>query len=138
MWWLILALTTDLPTYGTSIGTDNALHDDENGYEHVTVLSPIDTPTLSVCEKLRELAPASDDTIHADLLDGLIVSLDLMHRRTDGKKYEKKLLVITDAASKINDASDVEPVVSMIQAMDVKLQIVYALVLLRIPIIICG
>lgn len=61
-----------------------------------------------------------------DILDGLIVALDLLYRRTEGKKYDKKLLVITDAAAKITDASDMESVVQMVQSMEVKLQIVYA------------
>lgn len=60
-----------------------------------------------------------------DLLDGLIVSLDLLYRRTEGKKYEKRLMILTDAASKLNDASDIESVVVMIQKMEVQLQIMY-------------
>lgn len=81
-------------------------------------------------EKLRALEPASDDAnMKVDILDGLIVALDLLFRRTDGKKYEKRLLVITDAAEKIADASDVTSVVHMIQNMDVKLQIMYVKVL---------
>lgn len=60
-----------------------------------------------------------------DLLDGLIVSLDLLYRRTEGKKYEKRLMILTDAASKLNDASDIESVVVMIQNMEVQLQIMY-------------
>lgn len=58
-----------------------------------------------------------------DILDGLIVALDLLFRRTDGKKYDKRLMVITDAAAKIADAGDLESVVTMIQNMEVKLQV---------------
>uniref|UniRef100_K3X675 VWFA domain-containing protein n=1 Tax=Globisporangium ultimum (strain ATCC 200006 / CBS 805.95 / DAOM BR144) TaxID=431595 RepID=K3X675_GLOUD len=109
--------------------TDNQLNEeqdeDEDGYRNVSILWSIDTPTLHMCERLRKLKPASgaSDT-KVDILDGLIVALDLLFRRTEGKKYEKRLLVITDAADRITDAADVESVVQMIQDMDVKLQIV--------------
>jgi ATP-dependent DNA helicase 2 subunit 2 len=58
-----------------------------------------------------------------DILDGLIVSLDLLFRRTNNKKYERKLLVITDAASRISDADDLSQIVDMIQNMEVQVQI---------------
>ncbi|KAF1323366.1 Atp-dependent dna helicase, partial [Globisporangium splendens] len=98
---------------------------DEDGYRNVSILWSIDTPTLHMCERLRELKPASESSdTKVDILDGLIVALDLLFRRTEGKKYEKRLLVITDAAERITDAADVESVVQMIQNMDVKLQII--------------
>ncbi|TMW56844.1 hypothetical protein Poli38472_006854 [Pythium oligandrum] len=106
--------------------TSNQLNEDqgEDEYTNVTVLSDIDTPTLSVCEKLQTITPTADPAVKVDLLNGLIVALDLLFRRTEGKKYEKRLLVLTDAASKIEDASDIESVVEMIKNMDVKLQVV--------------
>lgn len=58
-----------------------------------------------------------------DILDGLIVALDLLFRRTENKKCERKLLVITDATAKITDPTDIESVVHMITNMEVKLQI---------------
>lgn len=109
--------------------TDNQLNEEQGAdeYRNVTVLWSLDTPTLHMWEKLRALAPAkadAKDTVKVDILDGLIVALDLLFRRTDGKKYDKRLLVITDAAERITDASDVDSVVQMMQNMDVKLQII--------------
>ena len=66
------------------------------------------------------------DVVQVDILDGLIVALDLLFRRTDGKKYDKRLMVITDAAAKIADAGDLESIVAMIQNMEVNLQVMYA------------
>ncbi|ETV96589.1 hypothetical protein H310_10290 [Aphanomyces invadans] len=59
----------------------------------------------------------------ADVLDGIIVALDLVIRRTDNKKYDKRLVVITDAATRINNPSDMEVVCTMIQNLEVHLQI---------------
>lgn len=106
--------------------TDNQLNEEQGAdeYRNVAILWSLDTPTLAMWEKLRALQPASADAdVKVDILDGLIVALDLLFRRTDGKKYEKRLLVITDAAEKITDAGDVDSVVQMIQNMGVKLQI---------------
>ena len=63
------------------------------------------------------------DVVQVDILDGLIVALDLLFRRTDGKKYDKRLMVITDAAAKIAYAGDLESIVAMILNMEVKLQV---------------
>lgn len=110
-----------------SVETDNQLNEEqgEGEYSNVSVLSSIDIANLQMCEKLRALQPSCRPETKVDFLDGLIVALDLLFRRTDNKKYEKRLLVITDAATKIQDAGDVESVVQMIQNMDVKLQIMY-------------
>ncbi|KAI9915674.1 hypothetical protein PsorP6_008540 [Peronosclerospora sorghi] len=59
-----------------------------------------------------------------DILDGLIVALDLLFRRTDKKKYVKKLIVITDASAKIADAGDLMAIVEMIKNMEVKFQVI--------------
>ncbi|GLE01304.1 hypothetical protein PINS_up010134 [Pythium insidiosum] len=77
-----------------------------------------------MCERLHQLRPTVDASVKVDLLDGLIVALDLLYRRTEGKKYDRRLLLITDAASPIEDAADIESVVQMMQQMDVQLQVV--------------
>ncbi|RLN97043.1 hypothetical protein BBJ28_00010821 [Nothophytophthora sp. Chile5] len=119
--------------------TDNQLNEEqgEDEYRNVQVVSSIDTPTIQMCKKLQGLKPASGSetkarqfsvitavVIQVDILDGFIVALDLLFRRTDGKKYEKRLMVITDAAAKIADAGDLEAVVQMLQNMDIKLQVI--------------
>ncbi|KAJ0393603.1 hypothetical protein P43SY_007645 [Pythium insidiosum] len=96
----------------------------EDEYKNVCVLNDLDTPTLHMCERLRQLQPTTDASVKVDLLDGLIVALDLLYRRTEGKKYERRLLLITDAASPIEDAADVESVVQMMQQMEVQLHVV--------------
>ncbi|DBA04493.1 TPA: hypothetical protein N0F65_011041 [Lagenidium giganteum] len=123
---LVVALLALIFRAGESIETRNQLNEEqgEGEYSNVSVLSAIDTPTLHMCNVLKQLRPTADPAVKVDILDGLIVALDLLFRRTDNKKYEKRLLVITDAASRIHDASDVGSVVEMIQSMDVKLQIV--------------
>ncbi|CAH0489472.1 unnamed protein product [Peronospora farinosa] len=134
--------------YGSE-DTDNQLNEeqDEEQYRNVKVVNSIDTPTLQMVKRLRELKPSqSEETkecllyqlmelcpfhctdrivaMQVDILDGLIVALDLLFRRTDGKKYNKRLMVITDAAAKIADAGDLESIVMMIQNMEVKLQVI--------------
>ncbi|POM77727.1 Hypothetical protein PHPALM_4842, partial [Phytophthora palmivora] len=106
--------------------TDNQLNEEQgdDNYRNVKVVNSIDSPTLHMVKRLRELQPSKNEETKVDILDGLIVALDLLFRRTDGKKYEKRLMVITDAAAKIGDASDLEAVVTMMQNMEVKLQVI--------------
>ncbi|KAE9031309.1 hypothetical protein PR003_g10337 [Phytophthora rubi] len=111
--------------YGSE-DTDNQLNEEqgESEYRNVQVVNSIDSPTLHMIKRLRELKPSKSDETKVDILDGLIVALDLLFRRTDGKKYDKRLLVITDAAAKIADAGDLESIVTMVQNMEVKLQVI--------------
>ncbi|EGZ16264.1 hypothetical protein PHYSODRAFT_316299 [Phytophthora sojae] len=111
--------------YGSE-DTDNQLNEEqgESEYRNVQVVNSIDSPTLHMIKRLRELKPSRSEDTKVDILDGLIVALDLLFRRTDGKKYDKRLMVITDAAAKIADAGDLESVVTMIQNMEVKLQVI--------------
>ncbi|CAH0475370.1 unnamed protein product [Peronospora belbahrii] len=111
--------------YGSE-DTDNQLNEEqgEGQYENVQVVNSIDFPTLDMIKRVRELIPSQRKETKVDILDGLIVALDLMFRRTDGKKYDKRLMVITDASAKIADARDLESVVTMIQNMEVQLQVI--------------
>ncbi|CAK4080421.1 unnamed protein product [Aphanomyces euteiches] len=108
--------------YGTE-GTDNQLHGDEDEYKNVTVLSTINPVTLDLAKQIQTLEPASVET-PADILDGMIVGLDLIIRRTEKKKYDKRLIVITDAATRINNPADMEVVCNMIQNLEVHLHII--------------
>ncbi|KAF0719441.1 Aste57867_1037 [Aphanomyces stellatus] len=110
-----------LVLYGTH-GTDNPLFDHDGGYKHVTVLSGIAPVSTSLVKQIAAAEPASEET-PADILDGIIVGLDLMIRATDKKKYDRRLVVITDAATRINNPADMEVVCTMIQNLDVQLQI---------------
>ncbi|OQR92390.1 hypothetical protein ACHHYP_03751 [Achlya hypogyna] len=109
--------------YGTE-GTDNELHDkNPDDYTNVTVLTALDEVTTRVAESMASAQAATIDT-KADILDGIIVALDLMIRRTEKKKYEKRLVVITDAASPIKNPADMDLICSMVKNMEVQLQII--------------
>ncbi|KUF96044.1 hypothetical protein AM588_10010613 [Phytophthora nicotianae] len=113
--------------YGSEgMDTDNQLNEEqgEEEYKNVQVVNSIDSPTLHMIKRLRELKPSTSKETKVDILDGMIVALDLLFRRTDGKKYDKRLMIITDAAAKIADAGDLESVVTMMQNMEVKLQVI--------------
>jgi len=102
--------------------TLNELHQEgEEEYKHVQVLAHLDEVTLPLMEKVRNMQPASKIT-KTDMLDGIIVALDLIARRTEKKKYDKRLVIITDAATKMTNPSDIFDVVEMIKSMEVKVQ----------------
>lgn len=74
-------------------------------------------------ERVSELC-GDDKLIKVDVLDGIIVALDLLHRRTLAKQFKRKIILFTDAHSEVENASDLEPVIEMIKSLGVSLEIV--------------
>jgi ATP-dependent DNA helicase 2 subunit 2 len=122
---VILQLLSALRAELLAAETDNQLNEEQgqDEYRNVEVVYSMDAPTLYMIKRLRQLKPATSEATKVDILDGMIVALDLLFRRTENKKYDKRLLVITDAAAKIADAGDLESVVTMMRNMEVKLQV---------------
>ncbi|ETV89874.1 hypothetical protein H310_15287, partial [Aphanomyces invadans] len=94
--------------------------DDDNNYKNVTGLSTIAPVSLDLVKQLHVMEAASVET-PADDLDGNIVALALVLRRTCNKKYDNRLVVITDAATRTNNSSDLKAVCTMIQNLEVNL-----------------
>ena len=91
-------------------------------YEHITALQSIDVPTLDL---VRSLSKVEASSLAGDFVDGMVVSLDLLHKRTAKKKYSKRIILLTDAASEIEGAEDIQQIIDQIKEMDVILQILY-------------
>jgi ATP-dependent DNA helicase 2 subunit 2 len=105
-----------------SLDTENDLNDEMGTYEHITALQSIDVPTLDL---VRSLSKVEASSLAGDFVDGMVVSLDLLHKRTAKKKYSKRIILLTDAASEIEGAEDIQQIIDQIKEMDVILQILY-------------
>jgi len=80
--------------YGTQ-ETNNALQCD--GYQNVSMVAEgtIDSPTLDL---LRALLIAPKGGEDSDVINGLIVAIDLMIKRTNNLKFNKNIYLFTDGA----------------------------------------
>ena len=102
-------------------------------YEHVTALHAIDIPMLNMVRALKRVEASS---IGGDFIDGLIVSLDLIHKRTDKKKYLKRIMLVTDAGSEITATDDIQTIIDQMKTMDVTLSIMYVSFVVRFKVLI--
>ena len=59
-------------------------------------------PRVALLSELEAVAP---EEAEADIIDGLVVAVDMLARRTDKKKYNKQLFLITPARAKSGAAT---------------------------------
>ncbi|KAM9991022.1 hypothetical protein ACTFIY_007074 [Dictyostelium cf. discoideum] len=99
-------------------GTKNNLQDD--GYQHITVVSDIEEPSIETLKYLENLAPGESK---GDVIDSLIVAMDMLIRKTENKKYQKRIFLVTNARDPIN-TEDLSIVRDQFKKIDVKLNII--------------
>eukprot|EP01104_Vermistella_antarctica_P009440 TRINITY_DN242_c2_g1_i1.p1 TRINITY_DN242_c2_g1~~TRINITY_DN242_c2_g1_i1.p1 ORF type:complete len:766 (-),score=263.58 TRINITY_DN242_c2_g1_i1:75-2372(-) len=83
-------------------GTKDTVNDlSEEGYENITVLQGIQPPDIG---SVRELEGVEPEGVAGDFVDAIIVAMDMLIHHTSGKKYEKRVFLITDAGCAVNQA----------------------------------
>eukprot|EP01113_Clastostelium_recurvatum_P048652 TRINITY_DN8908_c0_g1_i3.p1 TRINITY_DN8908_c0_g1~~TRINITY_DN8908_c0_g1_i3.p1 ORF type:complete len:744 (-),score=183.33 TRINITY_DN8908_c0_g1_i3:59-2119(-) len=105
--------------YGTE-DTSNMLMDD--GYQHVTVLRDIIQPDVGLLRMIEDITPGPRD---ADLMDALIVAMDMLVRKTTGKRYSKRIFLVTNAGGPISlSDSERTDLIAQFEKMDAKLNVI--------------
>eukprot|EP01112_Ceratiomyxa_fruticulosa_P013430 TRINITY_DN3779_c0_g1_i1.p1 TRINITY_DN3779_c0_g1~~TRINITY_DN3779_c0_g1_i1.p1 ORF type:complete len:745 (+),score=163.09 TRINITY_DN3779_c0_g1_i1:333-2567(+) len=108
-----------LITFGTQ-DTNNPLMD--QGYQHVTCVRDIVQPDVNLLRKIEEISPGNQT---ADLMDALIVGMDMLIRKTTGKRYLKRIFLVTDAGSPILLSDDErKQLVQQFERMEAKLNVI--------------
>ena len=65
------------------------------------------SPTPTLLRKINNLQVTKDAThLRGDFCDGIIVATDSLHRRTNKKKFQRRIVLITDAEHKVEVDSD--------------------------------
>lgn len=101
--------------------TANELAEDHGGYEHVQVLSPLAKPPISLLAELRDVQPEEDS---CDFINGLVVAVDLMHRRTNKKQYTRSIYLVTPAEDQIEGIDDLELICERMLALQTSLCVI--------------
>ena len=108
--------------------SNNRLHSEEGGgYEHVSVVYELANPSLELMRFVTETS--AHDLLHniggasGDFVDALIVALDMLTVKAEGKAYTKKVFLVTDGGSKSNFQC-LDSVVEKFNALDCSLNIV--------------
>lgn len=100
--------------------TSNPLADSEGGYENVTVAQSLDVPDADLLLSVPRIPAGSKP---GDFIDGLVVALSMLHEHTSGKKMSRRVVLITDAGSEVNDVSHIDNIVQTLGDMECTLQI---------------
>lgn len=64
--------------------------------------SMVSRPTPNILRKIRSLEVSSNSSsLRGDFCDGIIVATDSLYRKTNKKKYQRRIVLITDAEHKV-------------------------------------
>ena len=99
----VLAVGTD--------DTDNILDADE-GFSNIKTLQGIQQTLLPDLRQLRESIKPSRSSV-GDVISALVVAIEMMERHTKKLKWQRKIIIVTDAARPM-DGDDVEQIASKI------------------------
>lgn len=100
-----------------SAETENPLNEQLGGYEHVQVLHELNAPTL---ETLRSVSRVESGDEVGDILDGVLVAYALLTGKSSGTK---RVLVITDGASPISHAEQLDQIVGQFKSNAVNVEV---------------
>jgi ATP-dependent DNA helicase 2 subunit 2 len=103
--------------------TKNALATAEGDYQRVEEIIEMGRPSFSSLKDLQSRACGKN---HGDMIDALIVAQEALMRYNKGKKYNRLMMLITDAESEVKGIDDLE---SVLGEMKLQESIFYALVL---------
>ncbi|KAI0770992.1 SPOC domain-like protein [Trametes elegans] len=101
--------------------TNNIVHDENGGYEHVSEYIPIAQPNATTLAKLQALEPS---TVVGDPLDALIVAIETQDQFLGNKKtWTRNVCILTDGENPI-EVEDWEATVKRMNDLNVHLTIV--------------
>eukprot|EP01083_Nonionella_stella_P120410 360786_1 len=85
-----------------SANTKNACHDDYGGYDFIEEYFELGTPSLALLECIDNVQCNKTGT-NGDALDALLVGAQIIINFVGTKKYRKRVFMITDGSTEIND-----------------------------------
>ena len=92
-----------------STKTNNQCHDEYDGYESIEEYFPLKTPNLDLLECIDNVQ-CNKNGKNGDALDALLVGAQIIINFVNKKKYKKRIFMITDGLSPINDTEQMEQI----------------------------
>lgn len=106
--------------FGTE-DTNNDLYDGQSPfYKHVTVFRNIEQPDIELIRAIEN--DIQGQNAEGDFVDALIVAVDMLGKHTAGKKFNKRIIMVTDAGSPCHP-DQIEKIVEEMNSKEMKLQI---------------
>lgn len=80
---------------------------------------------LRQVSQLQCNADSNNDSLRGDFCDGIVVAADALYKQTAGKKYQRRIILLTDAEHKIEiDTPQLLVVIDSLRAMDCRLEVI--------------
>lgn len=108
--------------------------DDDVPFPNLTELTTPDAvtrPSVELLRKISLLQPAAYDTsgtsetMRGDVIDGILLAADALYERTNKKKYERRIVVLTDVEHEIvMDVAQILTVIDSLRALDCRLYVI--------------
>lgn len=90
------------------------------------VMTGVNRPHPDLLRQVQALQVTRPSTnLRGDFCDGLVVAADALFQRTAGKKYERRIVLITDAEHKVKvDSQQLLVVLDSLRAMECRLEVI--------------
>ncbi|RMZ80226.1 hypothetical protein DV738_g2773, partial [Chaetothyriales sp. CBS 135597] len=103
-------------------GTENEMMEEE-AYEHISVLTPIQQILLPELQRLATvLKPSRTDK--RDALSAIIIAVDVIMKHCKQLKFKKKIVLVTNGRGRIEDDDDIESTAQQIKGNGIELVVV--------------
>ena len=89
--------------------TNNVCHDEHGGYESIEEYFELNTPNLDLLECIDNVQ-CNPDGKEGDGIDALLVAAQIIINYVGTKKFRKRIFMITDAATPINDVDQIQAI----------------------------
>ena len=111
------------------VGTEETSNDlaleagDDESYQHVTVLKPLQKPDLTMLESISSIEAST--CTRGDCIDAILVAMHILHARVGKLRFQKRIFLVTDAAAPIvNDPDAMEAIADGMKRDEFKLNII--------------
>jgi ATP-dependent DNA helicase 2 subunit 2 len=109
--------------FAGTAGTLNRLSAAAPGaYQHVTIVRPIIAPDADFLTPLE--AATLSDGHQADMFDALIVAADLIHERTENKRYNRRIVFVTNADSVVKKKEQLQVIIDGLKNKSISLVVI--------------
>jgi len=109
-------------------GNDVPIKEDKRaGYEHISVLSPIQKPSMRMLQYLQEELQVSSVNNEGDAISAICIAIQLIEDYCKQKKYDRKIYLVTDGKGPA-DPDDWDLINQRLQGNHIELVIWYYLI----------
>jgi len=101
-----------------STKTENPCHDEYGGYDSIEEYFPLQTPNLDLLECIDNVQCNQNGT-DGDSLDALLVAAQIIIKFAGKRKVRKRIFMMTDAATDINDVEQLDTIAESFSQNDI-------------------